>query len=586
MLQFPINVLPDNTTLTETNFPYSFTAKGDILSGWIIRYTNYKTGEVGSYTYVLDTDHKPYAYNNEQISFTVEAQWNAGDDYLWQMMLLQFTQDGSEPICDMPLIRSVIRSVNNSTSFVIDEGINCIYQWSIETPLQPEYVNNTRANYIEMQIGNVRRRVASYNKQTGEIILESAFPNQPSEGDRFQLYSNYLITPQYFFKSRNLPTLSTDVESSVDLLKMKTSLEGDYSQSQSSFVRYWNLSYGISHGQTAPVLLLGESGDIYSQRIKYDMYDLQKGLVNYVNLWNSQTSAEDLFVPYYRFTTSVTTDDGVTVNSSNYIAQSVSDEELEASPSMSWRIAKDRCIANPRTGMYPAVSSYPSNISGLIVKRCRENLDTGEIAEVYGDLVGTDVTLPHRGNFKYYTFFFKGDGTLLTKYIATHNISVDFGLYTLSELVPINEDTSGYSDRNKPTYKIGTTYRFDCDIADTTTTLNLGSQAQSGNGKYAYVSKGESAYESGSFSALLGSWDDTLKELSSTPKMVRDWEEFLANGKMFLFKSAKGNVRIISITDSPTVVCEEIGRQKPVTVSFSWVEVADVNDFIIGDFGG
>lgn len=583
MLQFPINVLPDNTTLTETDFPYSFTAKGDILSGWIIRYTNYKTGEIGSYTYVLDTDRKPYAYNNEQISFTVQAQWNAGDDYLWQMMLLQFTQDGSEPICDMPLIRSSIRAVNSSTSLTIDEGIGCIYQWSIQTPLQPEYANNVRANYIEMQIGNVRRRVASYNKQTGEIILESAFPTQLSDGDRFKLYSNYLITPQYFFKSRSLPVLSTEVEASTEFLENKVSLTGEYSQAQTSFIRYWNTAYGISHGQTSPVVLLGKSGDIYSQRVEYDMYDLQKGLVNYVNLWQNQGEG-NVFAPYYRFTTSVTTDDGVITNSSNYITQSVSDEEIETAPTTTWRVSKDKCISNPRTSMYPVVSCYLGNVSGLIVKKYRENLDTGEIVEVYGSF--NDVTLPHRGNFKYYTFFFKGDGTLLTKYISTQEMSVDFGLYTLSELVPVENNTSVNSDRNKPTYRVGTTYRFDCDIADTTTTLNMGSQTQAGNGKYAYVSKGESAYESGSFSALLGTWDDTLKELSSTPKMVRDWEQFLANGKMFLFKSAKGNVRIISVTDSPTIECEEIGRQKPVTVSFSWVEVADVNDFIIGDFGG
>lgn len=583
MLQFPINVMPDNTTLTETDFPYSFTAKGDILSGWIIRYTNYKTGEIGSYTYVLDTDRKPYAYNNEQISFTVQASWNAGDDYLWQMMLLQFAQDGTEPVCDMPLIRSNIREVNSSTSFTIDNGIGCIYQWSIQTPLQPEYANNVRANYIEMQIGSERRRVASYNKQTGEIILESAFSSQPSDGDKFQLYANYLITPQYFFKSRNLPTLNTEVEAETELLENKFSLIGEYSQAQTSFIRYWNVNYGISHGQTSPVLLLGKSEDIYSQRVKYDMYDLQKGLVNYVNLWQNQET-DNVFAPYYRFTTSVTTDDGVVVNSSNYIAQDVSAEEVENPPVANWRISKNKCITNPRTTMYPVVGCYSSNTLGLIVKKYRENLNTGEIVEVYGS--HDDVMLPHRGNFKYYVFFFKGDGTLLTNYISAQEMRVDFGLYTLSELVPIESSKEGNSDRNKPAYRVGTTYRFDCDIADTTTTLNLGSQTQAGNGKYAYVSKGESAYESGSFSALLGTWDDTLKELSSTPKMVQDWEQFLANGKMFLFKSAKGNVRIISITDSPTIECEEVGKQKPITVSFSWVEVADVNDFIIGDFGG
>lgn len=585
MLQFPINVLPDNTTLTETNFPYSFTAKGDILSGWIIRYTNYTTGEIGSYTYVLDTDRKPYAYNNDKIAFTVQTQWNAGDDYLWQMMLLQFTQDGTEPVCDMPLIRSNIRGVNSSTSFTIDDGIGCIYQWSIQTPLQPEYANGVRANYIEMQIGNVRRRVASYNKQTGEIILESAFPTQPSENDKFQLYANYLITPQYFFKSRSLPTLSTEVESSIESLDNKVSLMGEYSQAQISFIRHWNVAYGVSHGQTAPVVLLGESGNIYSQNISYDMYDLQKGLVNYVNLWQNQ-GVEDLFIPYYRFTTSVTTDDGVIVNSSNYIAQDVSDEELDNPPSMSWRLSKNKCILNPMNRMYPTVASYPSGISGYIVKRYRKNLDTGEIFEVYGSVTSSDVTLPHKGNFKYYTFLFKSDGTLLAKHILEQDVSVDLGLYTLSELIPIENVGTENSNRNKPKYKVGTTYRFDCDIADTSTTLNTGVQVQSGNGKYAYVSKGESAYESGSFSALLGTWDDTLKELASTPKMVRDWENFISEGGMYLFKSAKGNVRIISITDSPTIECEEVGKQKPITISFSWVEVADVNDFIIGDFGG
>lgn len=583
MLQFPINVLPDNTTLTETNFPYSFTAKGDILSGWIIRYTNYKTGEIGSYTYVLDTDRKPYAYNNDKIAFTVQTQWNAGDDYLWQMMLLQFTQDGTNPICDMPLIRSNIRGVNSSTSLTIDEGIGCIYQWSIQTPLQPEYANGVRANYIEMQIGNVRRRVASYNKQTGEIILESAFPTQPSNGERFQLYSNYLITPQYFFKSRSLPTLNTEVETNISNLEIKISLMGEYSQAQNSFIRHWNVAYGVSHGQTAPVVLLGKSGDIYSQKVKFDAYDLQKGLVTYVNLWRNQ-GIGDLFVPYYRFTTSVTTDDGVIINNSNYIEQPVSDEEVETVPTVSWRVSVNKCMDNPHVSMHPAVYSISTNTSGYIIRKYRENVNTGEISQVYGTL--SDVTLPHKGDFKYYTFCFKQDGTLLTKYISTQEVSVDFGLYTLSKLIPVDSAETGESDRNKPKYKVGTTYRFDCDIADTSTTLNTGVQVQTGNGKYAYVSKGESAYESGSFSALLGTWDDMLKELASTPKMVRDWENFISEGGMYLFKSAKGNVRIISITDSPTVDCEEVGKQKPITMNFSWVEVADMNDFIIGDFGG
>lgn len=68
--------------------------------------------------------------------------------------------------------------------------------------------------YIE--IGEERRFITDYSSITGYIIIDYPFTTDPSIGDNFRIFSNFISTPYYFFKARKNPVIQVDADINTD----------------------------------------------------------------------------------------------------------------------------------------------------------------------------------------------------------------------------------------------------------------------------------------------------------------------------------------------------------------------------------
>lgn len=612
MLQYPINVKPDNAVAEYAYhtdhyaWEYSYTFKGDIMSGYVAQFYDYATGKRHGYFFNSNNDMSAMGYNNSEYKSSVRTTFEFGNEYVWDITFVQFTPDGSMPVCDMPVLRGSIVS-GSGTNLVIDKGIETIYPFQplTQTDLNIPFIENgtKQYTYMQIQIENERRNIVNYNKKTGALVIDGAFSTAVTTGTRYQIFSNFLTTPQYYFKILNTPTIThtfaphvqhIDGKDVNDVLSFK--LDGTYSQSQLDLIKYWNVEvesyqggYGIAQKDQ-----FFKSENIYSQNIEYKFFDVFITYNNSVDVRDfiDFSSLDDNTQFKYKTTLTTVSQDNQTVTDEGIHTFGLNTTELTTPPEIVLRKHDLKCAENP-TNVCAAYSVYPSvqnNASiPLFNNIYRLNLDTREVESITIGNFSMDAKLPNKGRFKYALIPFDDEGNVYKNHFSTEEIDVNFNHYTITELNVIDDDqasrhlynTIGQSNWNKPMYETGWTFYFDCNISDTSTTLNTGNVAHTNSGEFANVTTGESRFESGSFQALLGSYDAEQKNMVSNSKLIRSWEKFISQDKMFLFKSAKGNVRIIAITDA-SIECVEASIEKPITVNFSWVEVADVRDVIIG----
>ena len=326
MLQYPTNVSPENTAKPADTTQMKFTFNGDRLSYYNIRATKLSTGyRYNIYTECEDDTTKLPVYNGEEIGMTVNAQYlENGEDYVWQVLLAQRDLAGENPLYDIPVCRGAIRGVGvgDATQIYIDKNLP-LYEWGYDSTTQSykptlDESDNVLVGLI-MEVNGERKLIASYKPEVaystdgaGFAVVESAFTTTPSEGDRYQIYANYLISPQYYFMSRATPSLSLELdwwrESGNIRSEMGLHITGTYSQSQSSPIKYYTAKLYAYQGDvdttSAQLYLLAESDKIFSQKIDYIFENCLVGL----NPWNG----EDMTYMNYRVIIELVTQDNVT----------------------------------------------------------------------------------------------------------------------------------------------------------------------------------------------------------------------------------------------------------------------------------
>ena len=112
--------------------------------------------------------------------------------------------------------------------------------------------------------------------------------------------------------------------------------------------------------------------------------------------------------------------------------------------------------------------------------------------------------------------------------------------------------------------------------------------------KYPKVSVGQQGYFTANFSALLGTIDENCY-YSEPSYLLEQWNEFIDNNYICLYKNLKGDARIVSINSEPTNTYANIYNtyypqnpeaddyitNRPTTIAFSMTEVDDASKYRI-----
>lgn len=599
MLQFPTNIYPQNVafdpTVTDGRNHLSFTFNGDILTTASFKVYNYLTGELVAHSFRATTGRVAWHYNGEQVSFadgTLGDGLSSGNDYVIQMMLTQSKTDGSDNIYDMNVVRGTVqKNLTTATVIPIEDKIMNIYEWNVSNNVcSPTTLNGYIAAGMIIKIGTESRFIESYNRKTGAVTISSAFTTTPQQGDSYTIYSNYLVTPQYYFMCRKNPSVSvTNEYDTTDVYDINTiHTSGEYTQDvppfQESMIKYFNFDlYWSDHDTTidANWIYIKSSPKVYSQFVDWRFIGNLIGLntSQYPNIFNVSDT-------YYKVQCNIVTQEGISIKGSDVLHIGVNNsEDAFVGQTLTATIMNEHMpdyIKEQSRKIHQAVvlsftATTEPDISIWIGDVYRRDLETNKV--VY---LGTawhsfkDYLVPNKGSFEYiFVPRETSNGRPYVNAITKTTIDVNMFGYTITSLIPYHDEY----DMNF--YRIGDCWKFVGEIDDVTITQNTNRVEHIGANNYSSVSMDDVNYASGTLSAMLGAVDCNDKKYKDTINMVKAWREFITKNSIFLLKSQKGDVWVVNITDSPTTSYQEMLKEIPTTFSFSWSECCDLEKIFI-----
>ena len=634
MVQYPTNVYPDNVCfdadVSDSNNRIAFQFNGDIMSGILYHVYNYNTGELVYDTGAMYQSHTPWAYNGQEYS-TFEGlfvdELDNGEDYALQLMPIQYTADGSSPLCDMFMLRGLVQQnyLTTDTYMVIEDKISSIYEWNATSELGWRNIvslNGVYAAVCEIVIGEESRYITAYNEKTGEVQLSSAFSANIPANTKYQIYCNYKVSPLYFFKCRETPTITATFavqdctstmasDSAIGFHITATFSGGDSLINHYQIKLYWN----YTGDNTVPWRLVDESPIIYSQLIDYTFFD------DFVLHYKKRVHGEIVEVPaeqntplYYKAVVEVVTTDGLSCTGETSAYQcggstiDVPTTEIQYlvlhnqdKPDTYYPDSMDSSLDTRTPNMKHSIHivggirsdselrTFPEHTKYTYY---RENLQTGELRPLES---ADDMTVPTKGKFRYWyvprsatagNAYLKGISHLdieLTADDAFTNVTNltaanpkgNLNGYTITELILRDKNNQWGT---KPRYRVGDQWKFVGEIQDNPITQNMDKYLHVNYSAYPTLTSTKTNYLSGTVTALNGYVDCVTKKYKDDIDLVRAWREFISRQGIYMLKTQKGDVLIVTVTDNPTTTYHEQAPYYETTFSFNWAEVMNVKD--------
>ena len=596
MLQYPINVYPDNVSFDPTNDEYDrglhFTFKGDVLSAIFLRVFNYDTQEKILDTVLCNPDLTPIAYNNEDVDYRNLFTFldNKSKSYIVQMMFGQVykhaTNVGFWGIYDRFVSRGEILhgAQSGSRTITIEDNIQTICEWNVTDGIcEPNYVTVDHGDHTEnvyvadmiIKINNENYPIESYNRNTGALTLRFELDEDVDDGTPYQIYSSYLITEQYFFQTAKTPSIA-NVETISNALGLNFSAY--YWQDQRKMLKYYTLSlYKENFGGT--YTHIKTTPKIYTQKIDY----------NFVDDYDFEGTGGNSETKSYKIVFNGVMQNGMTISEEyDFMAIRRSNIAVIESPSVSARDNVTVSWSETSQGVMlgKAVRVYRSDVEGLYnqgtspYKTYKGASDKKLVGDVSGGVAFTDYTASAKANYRYMLVPYDDGASAITIYkaVRTDAFATDMDGYRITAI-----RDSGYDADNLPFYYAGDTWKFVADIEDTTMTQNVSNELHVGYGKYSSMTSTDVDYLSGTVSGMLGYLDCTNKKFVDDIELVKAWRRFIAQGCKFILKSPKGDVWLVNIIETPTTAYQEDASSLPTRFTFSWAECGSADDLLVGD---
>lgn len=208
----------------------------------------------------------------------------------------------------------------------------------------------------------------------------------------------------------------------------------------------------------------------------------------------------------------------------------------------------------------------------------REVKDTNQLVYVArlgdGSLSMTDYSVTNNRTYKYYIF--KEDEAAISEAVVSNDVSTCWWDWSLIDIIPSTSEKGLY-------YTTGDIWKFNLNISSAARTQTLNNTTYNNLTRFPKVSSGKLNYSTGSLTCLLGDVQRTtnsLAEYIEPSTMLDEWNKFCADGNMKLLKDRKGNAMLVMVTGTSSQT-DDVTREQTNTITFSWVEVEDIDNITI-----
>ena len=616
MLQYPINVYPDKVAFDSTKATYDrdlhFTFKGDLLTCVFYKIYNYDTQQIVRSGTHKDLSLSPLAYNNDEVNCGAILTDLPQGRYVIQMMLTQTQKNlvniGYYDVYDRYVSRGKLKAdyTSGDTTMKIENKINLIYEWNKngntyshteeEMPITPSVSQTVYTSGIIIAINGDVALIDSYDYETGEITLkeDTAFSENLSSGTEYALYSNYLITEQYYFEVCEEPQIQAlSRDNGTDIWVTWDSRGGDFKAfywkgldlgvRKNNLLKYYTINLNKKSSSSVWYDIL-TTDKIYSQNIDwrfsddYDPIELDGG--------NCETRT-------YKITLTCVMQNGMSfIKEYEVVAPQRSATEIITDFAITYDDDRFNRIqmqwGTPRS-LYLAYRIYRLNAEGRYnTGTHQDKFSLAYANNPYKVLIGDESSgsgfddyFPSAdGNYQYLIvpYNWQRDATEIYAAYLTDVVNHKFKGYTLTACYDTGKNADG-----KMVYKIGDTWKFMCDIDDTDNQQNLNRQMHIGNGKYSTATKTDNNFMTGKLSGYIGYMNCSSKEFEDDIEVVKAWRRFLAQDAIYVLRSPKGDVWLVNIVDNAVTKYEESTPRIPVQFTFSWAECGNIEDYLIVD---
>ena len=604
MIQYPVNVRPDNITFdvnseTPENRRMQFKFKGDYLQTYAVRIYDFDTGELACadrvfYDYNTATmAFNNMAYNNDTIIndniFNGGACSN-GKKYIMQLLLVNSTMVSAGWNADMFVCRGTIQedytipaSVSDPSLVTLEKGIEDIYKWDLDlnntgkrTPMEITTPNNVTYRLMSMDfvINGEKKLIREYDYTTGVAKLNGALSTAYPKGTPFQIYADYLISEQYLFRTASEPTIANN-SYSVTWYASGFRFNAKYSQQQDIPMKCYKIQLYQVRDSTR--YLIKTTEDIYSQKIEY----------RFTEDYNMEGMGGNYESKQYQFIITVVMQDGL-----QYKYTSPVFTQPDRSGEIITNVTVHNNLTEVNNGLYVSwdtVDDTPPCSFKIYRQELNDNPISWQTKELVYDTGGNyggfnDFTIPNQGRFRYMivpyqdnvTSEYIENATQVYESVLTNAFTLNMDGYTITAIT----DT-GYEADGKPLFSLGNTYKFYIDVDSGTITQNTDKTLHVGYGKYSSLTSTKSEYLSGTLSGLLGYVECPQNEYTETPERIREWRKFITQDCQYILRTPKGDVWVVNITDNPTTEYLADTPNNPTKFSFSWAECCDINEILV-----
>ena len=405
-------------------------------------------------------------------------------------------------------------------------------------------LNDYLAAGIMIEINDKKYLVTDYhsfdeNTNLGLLYTDATDKISLPAGTEYKLYSNYLVSPFYYFKCRTTPDVTVDMLGNNDGIMCTVT----YSQLEGVSLKYYKLSlYEIVNDEE---ILVDETDRIYSYRLTY-------------------TFPENYAGKSYKVVCEVSTQDNMIVTTENTKTFSVATAEFLASI--------NKPYFSPITNSVHITWEKASDCS---VRLYRKDISTSDVVLIantdatYFD----DYTISNNKSYQYIVVPYYENEVGVN--LISDTISIEYIGWTITAITNTNEIVD-----NKPVYSIGDTWKVIGDIDNVTVTQNTDKTLHVNTAKYPVLSEGDTNYMSSTLTAMVGYIDCDNKTWVDNIDIVNAWRKFITQHCQFILKSQKGDVWAVNITESPTTEYDESYYAVLTKFSFSWAEFANINDLL------
>ena len=577
MLQYPTNVYPQNIAVdlfpegAEDNtvvLNFSFTFNGDKLTRM---WQSFYDGETYKEIYTRYRNHNiPTYFNGETVSaFSLtygqsKEYFKPNKDYMYNYIFGQTDDEGNNDYSIYIGRGKLIEDSTDNTVLHIKDKVSNIYGFTTATSRTPFYINNAVAFGMTITIGTETRVITNYDYNTGTLKVDSAFTGTLNKDTPYKMYSNYLITPYYYFRISSTPVISLNIDVDKGMIHCK----GTYSQKENHSIKYYTISCFRYSTEELPFSNRITSDRIYSGRIeqyfpefcpstKYDAVLTVCSQDNFVKQASATFTTEKYELDFI----------------SNPIVRYIDKKGVVR---VEWEVDKETYF-NTFTDDSPQLP-----IMGAIY---REDIETGETEYLNRIAVSSgyfnDCKIQNTKQYRYMIVPQKGN------IITTDIIKIDDLEWIISEVdYDYIETTSGATHTYKYNpyncMKICTareTWKFSTEVEDTTIVQNTDKTLHVGSAQYPLISHSDTQYMSGTLTAMLGHLDCATSGYADNIELLTAWRKFITRDTEYLLKSPKGDIWLVGITDNPSTSYDEKNIDKLTKFTFSWAELRSVDDY-------